>query len=126
MEAAALFALGGLGYIVSRLTSNKEPFQDAPYSNESEPSLEEQYNTLTGDKPPPSEPVKEKLQGLMSSYPAVPTPVGAINPSPEPLDSSSPSVALNPSGFETKPTYIENDYVTSELTGTQINTDERR
>lgn len=120
MEAAALFALGGLGYLVSRLTSNKEPFQDTPYSNEGEASLEEQYNTLTGVKPPPSEPVKEKQQGLMSSYPAVATPVGALEPAPEPLDSSSPSVALNPSGFEVKPTYIENDYITSELTGTQM------
>jgi hypothetical protein len=72
----------------------------------------------------PSEPVPEKQKGLMTSHPATPLAIAAQVASPEPLESSSPSVALNPSGFEVAPKYIDGEFVTSELTGSKMKADE--
>jgi hypothetical protein len=41
-------------------------------------------------------------------------------PRPEPIDTATPQVALNPAGIEAQPTYVEGGFVISPLTGEKI------
>jgi len=131
MEAAALFALAGLGYVVTRLSggSKTENFQDPPpvASNLQGVSLvgrlqdlDQQFQTLTGDGPYPSEP-NPNLQGTqLTRKPPAPVAgamVDYVRPSPEPIKSSTPDVRLNPAGIEADAVYVDGDFITSELTG---------
>jgi len=45
-------------------------------------------------------------------------------PSPEPIDSATPDVAMNPVGVEVDPVYLGVDYVTSELTGKKVSSND--
>ena len=132
MEAAALFALMGLGYVVTRLSGNKEGFQTnesapAPAATELQgisatgtlPELDQQYRTLADLGPYPSEPVPN-IQGTQLTYtPPTLKPAPPVA-TPEPSDALTPDVALNPAGIEATPTYVEGDYVISELTGQRV------
>jgi hypothetical protein len=154
MEAAALFALMGLGYVVTRLSGSKEEegFQDslpAPLTTPQGSSatglpsvLDQQFTTLTGLGPYRSEP-NPGLQGTqLTTPPPQPEyvkeaarveaglarataarawgPESAPAPAPQPIASATPDVALNPAGLEAAPTYVDGDFVVSELTGQRM------
>ena len=141
MEAAALFALMGLGYVVTRLSGSKdqEPFQNlTPGADQPPPGtalqggsltgplqqLDMQFQTMTSAGPYPSEPNPGKQGTQLTSQPLPPVlakpVVGGPQPAPEALESATPDVALNPAGLEAPPTYVDGDYVVSELTGSRI------
>ena len=140
MEAVALFAVAGLGYLVTQLTGNKEGFQTqaqrGPDTNPLATSpqggsargdaqlLDQQYSTLVNTTIPKSEPVTSSQQGLMTGASYMPPVLlaGPRVPSPEPLESSSADVSMNPAGIEMQPNYVQGDYLVSELTGSQMKT----
>jgi hypothetical protein len=142
MEAVALFAVAGLGYIVTKLSgkADQEGFQTqaqrGPDSNPLATSpqgssitgdmqkLDYQYNILVGSSPPSSEPSPTSHKGLMTSYMAPVLLSGPKVPSPEPLESSTPDVAMNVGGFEEQPNYVQGKLITSELTGKEMSTKE--
>jgi len=143
MEAAALFTLVGLGYLVTKLSgqTSAEGFQSnaqrgptadpitqaargaAPRASAQE--LDFRYANLMGNPPAPGEPVPG-IQGTLINY--SPPPVRSVpmspglQPSPEPIDSATPDVAMNPTGIEAQPNYVEGDFLTSELTGNKVAT----
>jgi len=143
MEALALFSVVGLGYIVTKLSgkANSEGFQSnaqrgpdadpitqaargaAPRASSQE--LDFRYANLMGNPPAPSEPVPG-IQGTLTTYSppqvrSVPMSPG-LQPNPEPIDSATPDVAMNPTGIEAQPNYVEGDFLTSELTGNKVAT----
>jgi hypothetical protein len=140
MEAVALFAVAGLGYVITQLTGNKEGFQTqaqrGPDTNPLATSpqggsvkgdaqlLDQQYNTLVNTTIPNSEPVTSSQQGLMTGASYMPPVLlaGPRIPSPEPLESSTADVSMNPAGIELKPNYVQGDYLVSELTGSEMKT----
>jgi hypothetical protein len=142
MEAVALFAVAGLGYVITQLTGKKEGFQTqaqrGPDTNPlatspqgasvtgSSQLLDQQYNTLVNTPIPNSEPVTTEQRGLMSGASYMPPVLlaGPRVPSPEPLDSSSADVSMNPAGIEMQPNYVQGDFLVSELTGAQMKTKE--
>lgn len=142
MEAVALFAVAGLGYVITQLTGKKEGFQTqaqrGPDTNPlatspqgasvtgSSQLLDQQYNTLVNTTVPPSEPVTTEQRGLMTGASYMPPVLlaGPRVPSPEPLDSSSADVSMNPAGIEMQPNYVQGDFLVSELTGAQMKTKE--
>ena len=143
MEAAALFTLVGLGYLVTKLSgqTSGEGFQSnaqrgpdadpitqaargaAPRASRQE--LDFRYANLMGNPPAPSEPVPGIL-GTLTNY--SPPPVRTVpmspglQPNPEPIDSATPDVAMNPTGIEAQPNYLEGDFLTSDLTGQRMAT----
>jgi hypothetical protein len=143
MEAVALFAIAGLGYVVTQLTAGKgEGFQTqaqrgpdtGALANAAQgdsvkglvQNLDQQFTTLVGSTVMRSEPQPTSQQGLMSGngYKAPPVVGGPIVTSPEPIDSATPSVALNPVGIEQSPVYADGEFVVSELTGERMKTTE--
>ena len=141
MEAAALFTLVGLGYIVTRLSGNAatEPFQSnaqrgptsdpltqsargaAPRASAQE--LDFRYSNLMSNPPLPGEPVPG-IRGTLLNYSPPPVRTVPMSPSlqpqPEPIDSATADVAMNPAGIQARPNYVEGDYITSELTGNRM------
>jgi hypothetical protein len=136
MEAAALFALAGLGYVVTRLSGGdkkgEEGFQGAPPTAAPAPvgpfgpsPLDFQYKNLMGQPPFSSEP-NPGVQGTLLNYTAPAPQMVPMNPSqqpkPEPINSVTPEVSMNPAGIEANPTYVQGDFVVSELTGERMST----
>jgi hypothetical protein len=142
MEAAALFALAGLGYVLTRVTGHgdqKEPFQNnAPQGPAADPltqaprgagvtalnpDIDLQFQTLYGQRAPPSEP-SPGIRGTLLNYSPPPPQVVPMNtggqPGLEPIEAATPEVAMNPAGFEANATYVEGEYVVSQLTGERI------
>jgi hypothetical protein len=142
MEAAALFALAGLGYVLTRVTSDKgppegfqnnalrgpadDPLQQAPRGASVTglgPQLDQQFQTLYGQQAPPSEP-NPGIRGTLLGYTPPPPQTVPMNasgqPGPEPIEAATPDVAMHPAGFEANPTYVEGDYIVSQLTGERI------
>jgi len=141
MEAAALFALAGLGYMVTRLTgragdyTQQEGFDsNAQRGPETSPittaprgaaprgasqELDLAYSSI------PSEPVKD-VQGSLLNYVAPKPQLVPMNPAmqavPQPIESATPDVAMNPAGIEADPNYLDGDYVVSSLTGERLKT----
>ena len=144
MEAAALFALGGLGYLVTRLSgiTSKENFESAAQRGPDEDPLTKakrgasvsgapqqldlMYQDAMGQSPFQSEP-NPGIQGTLLNHspPAVRTATmnPSLQPRPEPINAATPDVAMNPGGIQAQPSYIEG-FVTSELTGDRINSSE--
>jgi hypothetical protein len=140
MEAVGLFTLVGLGYLVTRLSGGKDvenfdsgaqrgPDADpltqatrgaAPRS--SPQNLDLMFQDGMGQPALPSEPAPG-IQGTLLNYKPPPTRTVPMNPNlqpkPEPIDSATPTVAMNPAGIQAAPSYIEG-FVTSELTGERI------
>ena len=145
MEAAALFTLVGLGYIVTKLSgqSNSEAFQsNAQRGVTSDPltqaergasprasgqELDFRYANLMGNPPVPGEPLPG-IKGTLVNYSPPPlrtVPMSPLlQPKPEPIDSATPDVAMNPTGVESQPNYVEGNFLTSELTGKKVATSE--
>ena len=128
MEAAALFAVVGLGYIVTKLSGKEdvEPFQTV-VSAKAAQQLDFRYDNLMGQPPNPAEPLPG-IRGTLLNYSPPPVRTVPLNPtlmpSPEPIDSATPDVAMNPVGVEADPVYLGVDYVTSELTGKKVSSND--
>ena len=141
MEALGLFALAGLGYLVTRLSEGKDvegfdsgaqrgPDNDpltkttrgaAPSAPNQE--LDLMFQNAMGTRALPSEP-NPGVQGTLLNYATPPVrtvPMNpALQPKPEPIESATPMVAMNPAGIQASPSYVEG-FVTSDLTGERIN-----
>ena len=142
MEAAAVLAFLGLGYTITKLSGNTahgEGFQSnaqrgptsdpltqsargaAPRASQQEMDL--MFRNLMGAPPAPGEPVPG-IRGTLVNYSPPPMRAVPMNPNlqpkPEPIDSATPDVALNPIGIETAPNYMSEDYIMSPLTGEKI------
>ena len=129
MEAAALFVIAGLGYVVTQLSGkpkDSEPFADTMRF----PT----FNTLMATTPPPSEPSPEKLQGQYINA-VFPDAADVPNPTPEALNPSIETVMMNHGRVEETPSYgtittdeqghrIYKDYTYSELMGQNIKSSE--
>ena len=144
MEALGLFALAGLGYLVTRLSEGKDvegfdsgaqrgPDNDpltkttrgaAPTAPNQE--LDLMFQNAMGTPALPSEP-NPGVQGTLLNYAAPPVrkvPMNpALQPKPEPIESATPMVAMNPAGIQAQPSYVEG-FVTSDLTGERITSKE--
>ena len=140
MEAVGLFTLVGLGYLVTRLSGGKDvenfdsgaqrgPDADpltqatrgaAPRS--SSQKLDLMFQDGMGQPALPSEP-SPGIQGTLLNYTPPPVRTVPMNPNlqpkPEPIESATPTVAMNPAGIQASPSYVEG-FVTSELTGKRI------
>jgi hypothetical protein len=139
MEAAAIFALTGLGYIVTRLSGKQDDTQEGFQSEPAPPNLLKQgeapkgpateldfrYRNLMSEPLPPGEP-NPGIRGTLLTYSPPPIRTVPMNPAaqprPEPIDSATPDVAMNPAGIEAQPNYLEGDFVTSQLSGERIST----
>lgn len=139
MEAVALFSLVGLGYLVTKLSGKSEGFQsNAQRGPTSDPltqsargaaprsaaqDLDFRYSNLMSNPPIIGEPVPG-IQGTLLNY--SPPPVRRVpmhpdlQPNPEPIDSATPDVSMNPAGIEAPPKYVNDDYITSQLTGAKV------
>lgn len=133
MEAAALFVIAGLGYVVTQLSGKPkegaaaaEPFADTMRF----PT----FNTLMATSPPPSEPNPEELQGQYINA-VFPDAGNVPNPTPAPLNPSIETVMMNQAGVEEDPAYgtvitdeqgrrVYKDYTFSELMGQNIKSSE--
>jgi hypothetical protein len=75
---------------------------------------------MVGSEPNPG------IQGTLLKYsPPAPRTVPMdpnLQPKPEPIDTATPSVAMNPAGIEADSTYVEGDSITSLLSGERLNT----
>jgi hypothetical protein len=138
MEAAALFALTGLTYMITRLTGTGQPpappgregFQGAVTAEQglaprgSAQELDFRYSNLMSEPPLPGEPNPGAIQGTLLNYSPPPVRTVPMNPNaqprPEPISAATPDVAMNPAGIEAQPNYVEGDYVTSQLTGERM------
>ncbi|NBV77678.1 hypothetical protein EBR66_05960 [bacterium] len=140
MEAVGLFALAGLGYLVTRLSGKTEaegfdsavargpsadPLTQAAAGaspRSSSQKLDMMFEYGMGQSALPSEP-NPGVQGTLLTYSPPPTRTVPMNPDlqpkPEPIESATPTVAMNPAGIQAQPAYVEG-FVTSELTGERI------
>lgn len=147
MEAAAVFALAGLGYIVTRLSGKEEGpapstegFQETPGAplrlalqgeapKGPATELDFRYKNLMSEPLPPGEP-NPGVRGTLLNYSPPPMRKVPMNPAaqprPEPIDSATPDVALNPAGIEAQPNYLDGDFITSPLSGQRMATSDFR
>jgi hypothetical protein len=151
MEAAALFAIAGIGYVITRLTGRDgdydgpEGFQAAQTlvaQNGAKQELDLRYSGI------PSEP-NPGVQGTLLNYVAPKPQYADMNPAsratPQPtnrsaimsatsdaadlalqdiIEAATPDVAMNPAGIEAQPNYLDGDFVVSQLTGERMKTGE--
>jgi hypothetical protein len=128
MEAIAAFSLVGLGYLVTKLSKNNEGFQTqqpvltrAEQGNSlkgSNQELDLRYATPFGQTYP-SEP-NPGPQGGAFSFGGTTLPEARTEPTPQPIDTISSQVAMNPNSIENSPNYMDANFVTSQLSGEQI------
>ena len=120
MEAIAVFGLVGLGYLVTKLSESKEGFQSksTPQQqiNTDAYDLNQQFSTPF-EKTYPSEP-NPGLRGNAFSFGGTTPPPAKTVPTPQPIDTVSSQVMYNTT--EENPNYIDNEYVTSPLSGQKI------
>jgi hypothetical protein len=130
MEALATFSLVGLGYLVTKLSKNNEGFQ----TQQQPPVLarQEKGNSVKGTNPEldlryatpfgqiyPSEP-NPGPHGNAFSFGATKVPQARTEPTPQPIDTISAQVSMNPNSIEESPNYMEDDMVVSQLSGQKI------
>jgi len=140
MEAIAVFGLVGLGYLVTKLTSNKENFQsdttqptpqlNTPLFNTeqgnsvkaSAQELNYMYRTpYNGELP--SEPNRGSgPRQTAFDYGTITPPRAKTQPSPLPIQAATSQVTMNANSFEENPNYIEGFSVTSQLSGETMET----
>jgi hypothetical protein len=130
MEALATFSLVGLGYLVTKLSKNNEGFQ----TQQQQPVLarQERGNSAKGTNPEldlryatpfgqiyPSEPNPGPHGGAFS-FGGTKLPQARTEPAPQPIDTISAQVSMNPNNIEESPNYMEDDMVVSQLSGQKI------
>ena len=129
MEAIAAFGLVGLGYLVTKLSENKEGFQENPVSplqtnaqgnsiKGSSQELDLHYQTPFGQIYP-SEP-NPGPKGDAFSFSGVRPPPAKTVPTPQPIDTISAQVSYNSNGIEENPNYMSDDTIVSALSGQKI------
>ena len=133
MEALATFSLVGLGYLVTKLSKNNEGFQQqqqqVPVSvltkqeignsaKGTNPELNLRYATPFGQIYP-SEP-NPGPQGSAFSFGGTTLPQAKTVPYPQPIDTVSAQVSMNPNNMEESPNYMEDNFVTSQLSGEKV------
>jgi hypothetical protein len=128
MEALATFSLVGLGYLVTKLSKNNEGFEtQQPVLMRQEtgssvrgtnPELDLRYATPFGQIYP-SEP-NPGPHGSAFSFGGTTLPQATSVPSPEPIDTISAQVSMNPNNIEESPNYMEDNMVVSQLSGERI------
>jgi hypothetical protein len=130
MEALATFSLVGLGYLVTKLSKNNEGFetqQQTPVLTRQEkgnsakgtnPELDLRYATPFGQIYP-SEPNPGPHGGAFS-FGGTKLPQARTEPAPQPIDTISAQVSMNPNNIEESPNYMEDDMVVSQLSGQKI------
>jgi len=129
MEAIAAFSLVGLGYLVTKLSKNNEGFETA---NQPVLTRQEQGNSAKGTNPElnlryatpfgqiyPSEP-NPGPEGSAFSFGSSTLPQTKTEPTPQPIDTISAQVSMNPNNIEDSPNYMDGTTVTSQLSGQQI------
>lgn len=144
MEAAALFAVMGLGALIFKLSDGEETrenFESAvPRGTAADPltraargasvtgppqQIDLMYQNVMSQPIPPGEP-NPGIQGTLMNYSPPPMRtvpmMPGLQPRPEPIDTATASVAMNPTGIEAQPNYVDGDFVTSELTGGRLAT----
>ena len=142
MEAAAVLAFLGLGYTITKLsgtTAQADGFQSnaqrGPTSDPltqsargaapraSQQSMDLRFKNLMGEPPIIGEPLPG-IKGTLVNYsppPMLAVPMNPnLQPKPEPIDSATPDVAMNPLGIEVHPNYMSEDYIISPLSGNKI------
>jgi hypothetical protein len=143
MEAAALFVAAAalFGVVVRNSEPEKEAFESAvPRGTAADPltqaargasvtgppqQIDLMYQNLMSQPVPPSEP-NPGIQGTLMNY--APPPIRTapmmpnLQPRPEPIDTATASVAMNPAGIQAKPNYLDGEFITSELTGSRVAT----
>lgn len=128
MEAIAAFSLVGLGYLVTKLSKNNEGFETqtpvltrAEQGNSlkgSNSELDLRYATPFGQIYP-SEP-NPGPQGGAFSFGGTTLPQARTEPTPQPIDTISSQVSMNPNNIEDSPNYMEGNFVKSQLSGEQM------
>ena len=129
MEAIAAFSLVGLGYLVTKLSKNNEGFETAnqPVLRRQEignsakgtnSELNLRYATPFGQIYP-SEP-NPGPEGSAFSFGSSTLPQAKTEPSPQPIDTISAQVSMNPNNIEDSPNYMDGSTVTSQLSGQKI------
>jgi hypothetical protein len=138
MEAIAVFGLVGLGYLVTKLSEKKEPFQveNQPHppvsplqTNEKGNSvkapnqeLDLQYKTPFGQVYP-SEP-NPGPHGNAFSFGTITPPPAKTNPTPQPIDTISGQVKMNSNSLEQNPDYLAEPFLVSALSGQTISSND--
>ena len=132
MEAAAVFLIAGLGYVVTRLSEN--PKEHPPQEGFADTMRFPTFNTLMATAPLPSEPTPEQIQGQYINA-VFPDADSVPNPTPAALNPSIETVMMNQGGVEQDPSYgtvvtdeqgrrVYKDYTFSELMGQNIKSSE--
>lgn len=144
MELAALAILGGAGYLLAKQTTPKPAYPIKEVTNSvvrpaigvkeaftnpskvptslkgSNPELDLKYNDLVGRTPFPSEP---RASGRLAiQHPSVLTNSPFTSSTPAPVATATPDVMMNAGGVEKNPTYVDGDYLVSQLTGEKMKT----
>jgi hypothetical protein len=130
MEAAALFVLTGLGYVVTQLSGKPK----GPTESFADTMRFPTFNTLMSTGPPKTEPNPEELQGqyINAVFPDIDK---VPNPTPSALNPSIETVMMNQQGVEDTPSYgtvvtdeqgrrVLKDATYSELMGMNVKTSE--
>ena len=141
MEAMVFFAAMGLGSLILKYSGPLENFesavprgpaddpltQAAPGASVTGPpqQIDLMYQNLMSQFLPASEP-NPGIQGTLLNYSApaarnVPMAPG-LQPRPEPIDTATATVAMNPAGIQAQPNYLDGEFITSELTGSRLAT----
>ena len=131
MEAIAVFGLVGLGYLVTKFSGSKENFEEQTQQLATPLFTNEQGNSVKGSpqelnmqydtryyKEMPSEPNSNpgKKQNAFD-YGNGSLPRAQTQPTPQPVQSATSQVTMNPGSFEENPNYIEGFEVQSQLSG---------
>ena len=124
MEAAAVFVLAGLGYVVTQLSGKPAPTEN--FQIDTKPIIRQQYATLTGALIPDSEPQVTPQTGLYANATMPPAEIfpdarKVPQPRQEELQTSVAAVMMNPQGLEATPDYSSGNTVYSELMGQAVN-----
>jgi hypothetical protein len=138
MEAIAAFGLVGLGYLVNRLSQTNENFQNEPVSplqtnqqgnsvKSSNQELGLHYATPFGQTYP-SEP-NPGPKGSAFAYGGVKpnnesSLPGSTLPRQQTIDTTSPQVTMNANNIEETPSYLEEGFTMSALSGQAISSSE--
>jgi len=132
MEAIAAFGLVGLGYLVTKLSQNKEGFQTENQSripisqntqgnsiNGSSQELNLHYQTPFGQIYPSEPNPGGAPKGNAFSFGGSRSPPAKTEPTPQPIDTVSAQVSYN-NNNEENPNYMSDDTLISALSGQKV------
>jgi hypothetical protein len=154
MEVATILGLAGLGYLVTQSTTNtkapapkkKEGFQSMAYPAPPNSPIAQAAagSSVTGSPTQLDQMFQNTLGNTFPMQPNPPSAAGQLPtnfatkkpkfldlsknpdmaPAPESLDAVRPSVAMNPTGIEANPVYVDKNEVVSPLSGVRMSASE--